>query len=198
MKIAKYVSKNQNLRLVLKPGISAEPVSGRASIPGVYVKFEQGMLDINEVTADRMGLEFEKLIEMVERHPSFNAGFDKLKDDEVDPYKNLRKSAEPEHDIVEITHGSIGKSLNPKPKLNLTNDQRKEVSKIAEEMAKKMAPKMAMEILKNLAKEEKDKKAEDNNNTVKEKGNSRGATNPENSAPKDENENKTNTKKDNK
>jgi len=142
----KFISKNQNLRIVLKPGIPGNPALGQPIISGLYIKFENGVANITD----------EKMIGLMLSHPGFNSDFIKIDDNEVDPY--VRKSVEPEHNIFEIDHGAMGKSLNPK-KLTLPPEIKAEMSKMATAMAKEMAPKIALEILKKIAKGSKGLKA---------------------------------------
>lgn len=155
MKSKKYVSKNQNLCLVLRHSIPAEPITGRQGVPGLYVRFKDGFLSIDEPTAQRMGVEYDELIELIERQPSFKEGFEPIDENEVDPWKDQRREAEPQHNIAEIKHGSV-KNLTPRPVMSLTRDQQiamnKMVNETASKMVKELAPKMAMEMIKEMAK----------------------------------------------
>jgi len=135
----KFISKNQNLRIVLKPGIPGNPALGQPIISGLYVKFENGVANITD----------EKMVALMLGHSGFNSDFIKIDDNEVDSY--IRKSVEPEHNIFEMDHGAMGKNLNPK-KVVLPPEIKAEMSKMATDMAKEMAPKIALEILKKIAK----------------------------------------------
>ena len=142
----KFVSKNQNLRIVLKPGIPGNPALGQPIISGLYVKFENGVANISD----------EKMIELMTSHPGFNSDFIKIEDSEIDPY--VRKNIEPDHKIMDMDHGAMGKEINPK-KIVLPPEVKAEISRVAVEMAKEMAPKMALEILRKIAKGSKGSKA---------------------------------------
>ena len=87
----KFISKNSNLRVVLKPGIPGERLTGRAPESGIYVKFEDGIAEVRD----------EALVKMMLEHPGFNTDYI-TSDEGIDPYKNSRKSLEPDHAIVNI------------------------------------------------------------------------------------------------
>lgn len=134
----KFVSKNAGLRIMLKNGIPAEPITGRNAIPSVSVKFENGIINVND----------EETIKLMKAHSGFNSDFI-LAEDKGDPYKNTRKQNEPEHDIQEIEHGSVKKNLNPvKPTDTMSVEQKK----FFEEMVKETAKKIAIPLAKELAK----------------------------------------------
>ena len=153
MKTAKYVSKNQRLRLVLAHGIPAEPITGRNAVPGIYIQFEQGFLEINEETARRIGKKFEQFVEMIERHSAFGESFQKIDESEIDPYKSTRKEIEPAHDIINIeAGGSIGKNINPQGQFKLSSEQNKALMDMATNMAKSMATEMAKTMAEEMTK----------------------------------------------
>ena len=170
----KFVSKNAGLRIMLKHGIPAEPVTGRNAVPSVSVKFENGIAKIND----------EKTIEMMKAHPGFNSDFI-LSDEQGDPYKNTRKQNEPDHDIQVLEHGLVKKNLNPaKPIDNMSVEQKE----FFEEMVKETAKKIAIPLAKDLAKKvimdmEADKKSGTDDDSVSDKesnDNGETASNSEN------------------
>jgi len=136
----KFISKNVNLRVVLRPGLSAEPLAGRSAIPGIYVKFQNGIAIVND----------DDHVKMMMAHPAFNMDFVSAEENE-DPYKMSRSESEPDHDIHELKYGHVERSLNQKPKFNFPPEIRNQLEEYAKKMAAEMAPKMAMEILNTLA-----------------------------------------------
>ena len=145
----KFVSKSNNLRIVLKHGMPAEPITGRASVSGVYIKFENGMVNVED----------EATVDLMMKHPGYDSDFICLEG--VDPYKNQRKDSEPAHDITEIGPGGvIGKTNSGKPNVSLSAAQKDVVRDIAKKMAMEMAPSLAMEMLKEMAAKADNKKPE--------------------------------------
>jgi len=162
----KFLSKRINYRVTLKSGISAEPQTGRASVPGLYVKFNNNEVTITEDMARRLGLTIDQLITMMKNHRGYGTDGDfiavddeKLKD-QVDNFKKVAlinsSVIEPEHDIFELG----GKNLNPKPMMRFTSDQQKLLNSMAVDMARKMAPQLASEMLKMMV-EQKQKEQKD-------------------------------------
>jgi len=163
----KFISKSTNLRIVLQHGMPAEPLTGRAAVAGLYIKFENGVVDVSDETT----------IKLMLSHPAFNSDFIKADDDGVDPYADRRIESEPEHDMTEIKYGAIGKALNPKKGPPLTMEQKSAVTKMAKELAIKMAPTIAKQMLEEMKEDfiGKDKKTvsttiDDNVDIVVEKG----------------------------
>lgn len=148
-KFMKFISKNMNLRVVLKNGIPAEPMSGRNAVPGLYVKFENGVADVKD----------EDLIQRMINHPGFNSDFIKVEENELDPYADYRSDKEPDHIITEMQFGHAGKTVGVKAKL--TAEQKKALRPMAEQLAKEMIKEMGPQIIKDfLAAASKVKKEE--------------------------------------
>jgi len=156
----KFVSKQSNYRVVLTPGLPAEPMTGRSAVAGIYVKFENGIADVKD----------EKLCESMMRHPAYENDFIILEEGGKDPYNNMRRNKEPEHDVAEVKYGTIGKNLNPK-KPTFSREQKEAIEQMSVEIAKKMAPEMAMAMLKEMAsnkvEKEKDKTEPKSKKTTK-------------------------------
>jgi preprotein translocase subunit SecA len=136
----KFISKNSNLRIVLKHGVPAEPMTGRAAVSGLYIKFENGLVNVNDETT----------INAMLSHPGFNQDFIKADSVDVDPYANTRREVEPEHDITEINYGHIGKALNPRRAAPFTPEQKNVINEMAKEMAMKIAPELAKKMLEQM------------------------------------------------
>lgn len=148
----KFVSKQNNYRVVLRPGSMGNRDAGIPPTPGLYVRFSNGLATVDK----------EELIDLMLKHPKFNTDFVTKEEGARDPYETRRAPVEPEHNVTEIVYGHVGKSLNPKPRLELNPEQKllvEEMAKsMAQEMVKEMAPTLAKELIANAIKE-KDKKS---------------------------------------
>lgn len=140
----KFISKYQNYRVVLKSGISGNRETGQQPIPGEFVKFERGMVDVNDETK----------IAKLKNHNRYGKDFVSAEDQEggsVSTSSNfLRKTKEdePRHKITEMQHGEpTSKNLQNKVDFG---DKDKEV-------IKEMAKQMASEIIKDKLPEEVNK-----------------------------------------
>jgi hypothetical protein len=125
--------------IVLRPGIEGNRALGTHAVPGLYVKFQGGTLDVKE----------ESIIEMLRNHPSYGTDFLEIKHDEIDPFLHTRDESEPAHIIQEIEYGHVGKAKGSAVKTKMTPQMRK----IIEGEALKMIPgllKSNPEILKNI------------------------------------------------
>ena len=142
----KFVSKNSNLMVVLKPGVPGSVITGQQPQAGIYVRFQGGVVDIHE----------ESIINMLKNHRSFGTDFVEIKQTEVDPFENTRKEIEPAHHMIEMEFGHIGKSTKSAQKAALSPELRKmieaEAVKILPTLLKKN-PKILKDILANLAAE---------------------------------------------
>jgi len=142
----KFFSKNSNLRIVLKHGIPAEPITGRSAVPGVYVRFEDGMVNVHD----------EEMIKSLKNHPRFNIDF-VCDESQTDPFLVSRSDSEPQHIMGEVQYGGIVKRNVPqgKPKLS------PELEKIVKEEARKMAKEILTDILNKSKAKEEGSKAEE-------------------------------------
>lgn len=146
----KFISKNSNLRLVLKPGVSANQLAGVAGKNGVYVKFQDGILETDD----------EKLIEKMVAHPGFKIDFIMVGDDGEDPYAHRREEVEPVHIMQEMKYGQVEKvSSSPNRRAKIDPKIKKLVDEMAFEQAKKLLPAMVEETVKKIM-EISDKKKE--------------------------------------
>lgn len=144
----KFISKSSNYCIILRPSISAEPITGRTGVPGISVKFENGVAIIND----------DETCRILMNNKAFNKDFILADDLPADPF--YRKGNEPEHDIIPIEFGHVGKkSGDPlrSPELN------KMIIDLASKMAEEIAPRLAKKIIADLA--DKQKKSTD---TIKE------------------------------
>lgn len=125
-KPVRFISKHSNLRLVLRPGIPGNHLTGQQPVPAIYVRFQDGVAVLND----------EELIEKMVNHPSFNRDFIKVEEADTDPYSKTRKEKEPRHIVSEMEYGYVGKTVATgkskplSPELEaLVNSRAKEIAK---------------------------------------------------------------------
>jgi len=152
----KFISKNANLCIVLRPGLSAAPLSGKAAVAGIYVRFQDSLAEVKD----------EKHAEMMLAHDGFDKDFKLItKDSENDPFGVKYKSMEPEHDMQVLKHGSVEKNLNPKPQFNISPELKKwidiEVNRRVKVVAPEAAKEMAKVLLTEALKEQKEMQKEE-------------------------------------
>lgn len=111
----KFISKNSNYMVVLRPGVEGNRALGTHAVPGLYIKFQDGMVNVNE----------ESMIEMMREHPSCGTDFVEVKESETDPYATSRTSIEPKHTITEIDYGHPGKKGGEKQTIKMTPELKK-------------------------------------------------------------------------
>ena len=146
----KFVSKQSNYMLVLKPGVEGSRALGTHATPGLYIKFNSGFVDIKE----------QKIVDMLREHPSYGLDFLEVKDDELDPYADVRDESEPAHIITEIKYGHTEKSTSSPQKTKLTPAMRKMIEGEAMKMLPgllKQNPKILKDIILGLAEDMKAK-----------------------------------------
>lgn len=129
----KFISKFSNYRVVLRPGTPGNRAIGTQPIPGLYIKFEGGIVEVNN----------EEHIEMLKKHPSFGEDRDFIAapDDGNDPYVDERKNLEPAHNITEVKYGQAGNSMGDKPKVKLSPIQKKAIREMASDLVAELLPK---------------------------------------------------------
>jgi len=136
--------------IVLKPGVEGNRALGTHAIPGLYIKFLSGMVDIKE----------ESIIELMRAHPSYNVDFLEVKDADVDPYADQREESEPSHFISEIKYGHTEKAMGSGKKTKITPQMKKFIEGEAMKMLPgilKANPKILKDIIMDLAAEMKSK-----------------------------------------
>ncbi len=142
----KFVSKQSNYMLVLKPGIEGSRALGTHATPGLYIKFQSGFIDVKE----------QKVVDMLREHPSFGVDFLEVKEDELDPYADIRDESEPAHIITEIKYGHTEKSIGSTPKVKLTPAMKRMIEGEAMKMLPgllKQNPKILKDIILGLSAE---------------------------------------------
>jgi len=146
----KFISKSANLLVVLRPGLSAQPLTGTPAKPTVSVRFKDGIADVQQ----------EEIVAMMISHPGFQGDFICADDIKVDPYASSHRSPEPEHVITEIKYGTPVSRINAGANQNLSPEMQKIIQDTATEMAKAMLPSLVENALKGIIKEHEDGKKE--------------------------------------
>lgn len=142
----KFISKNANLRVVLQPGIPSDRSLGKAAVPGIYVRFMNGLVDIED----------SEMIKQMLAHDGFNKDFIEADDVGTDPYLKTRKESEPAHTISELKYGHIEKGYGTKVPIKFTDEQERAVDIMVEQRAQKLLK----EVLKISAEKAEADKAE--------------------------------------
>lgn len=141
----RFVSKSANLMLVLKQGFPGNHLTGTAPISGVYIKFQNGVVDVKE----------ESLIDLMLRHPGFNIDYISAEEEEKDPFDYLRNDTEPAHVLTNINYGHAEKSVGtPKKPMKLSPEIKALLHEEAFKMAKEMLPGMMKEVLTQVKNEQ--------------------------------------------
>ena len=148
----KFISKNANLRIVLEPGIQANQLSGIAGKPGLYVKFQSGIVELKD----------EELIKKMTAHPGFNLDFIAVDDNGEDPFADQREEIEPVHVLTDIKYGHAENKQVSKRVTKLDPQIKKLVDEKAMEMVQKMLPKMVEDTVRKLAKMQAEKNKKEN------------------------------------
>ena len=159
----KFISKSTNLLIVLKPGLSAQPITGTPAKPTISVRFKDGIADVQS----------EELVQLMLSHPGFNSDFISAESVVIDPYASSRQSSEPAHQMTEIKFGTPVKREVSSGGMQLPPELQKMVQGMAAEMAKQMLPSMVESTLKNIVESNKISKgvsAGDNINKCQVKG----------------------------
>jgi len=138
----KFVSKSQNLCVVLKAGLPANPLAGAPAIPGLSVRFQDGMVLVDEEIAEKL----------LNTQAFMDGEFLEVFEGEVDPYLKQRKETEPRHVIEELKYGQIEKAYGT-PK---RNEVKELIAEEAKKLAMQMLPEMVREVVLQLNKENKE------------------------------------------
>ena len=136
----KFISKSTNLLIVLRPGLSAQPITGTPAKPTISVRFKDGIADVQQ----------EELVQMMLVHPGFNSDFISAEDIPVDPYAATRQSSEPAHTHTELKFGTPISKHTEGGSTQLPPELQKLVASMATDMAKKMLPSMVEGTLKSI------------------------------------------------
>lgn len=149
----KFVSKNSNYMVVLKPGVEGNRALGTHAVSGLYVKFQAGSVDVKE----------ESVVSLLRAHPGFGIDFVEVKESELDPYADAREEIEPPHTMAEITYGHAERrTVGRPPKVKMTPQLKKLIEGEAIKMIPdllKSNPKILRDIVSSMAAEMKAKES---------------------------------------
>lgn len=141
----KFISKNPNLRVVLRPGIPGNVLAGKEPIAGVYVKFQGGIVDVQDV----------ELVEMMKKHPGFDQDYILVEENEVDPFLSSRQDPEPVHKITELKYGTPEKTTKGASSIALSQEVKDALAEQAKAMAKEIVRQSLPELIKEVTAEMK-------------------------------------------
>ena len=135
----RFISKNVNLRVILKPGLPPDLGSGRMADPGISVKFLDGVLEVND----------QGIIDRLRIHPGFSLDFFSVEDGEWKvPFRTASSETEPAHTITEFKYGRPDRVLSSAKAPKLSPEIEKMLTERAFEIAKGLLPDMMKEMLK--------------------------------------------------
>lgn len=133
----KFVSKMSNLRIILRPGIQSNHMTGSPAVPTLYVQFKDGLTSVED----------PELAQRMLNHPDMDVDFVRVDDGDNDPY-SANRTPETVHVTSEVENGRVvSRSNSP------TGPSAKslEIQRLVEERAKAIAMEMLPELLKSLA-----------------------------------------------
>lgn len=126
----RFISKNSNLRIILKPGLPSSPLTGALAVPTVFVKFQNGEAHVDD----------ENLIMAMKGHMGFNTDFIAVEDEGKDPFSHNRSDMEPAHHITEMKYGHVEKRYSTPQKFNPSPEMEALIRAEAMKMVKEMLP----------------------------------------------------------
>ena len=137
----KFISKSSNLLIVLRPGLSAQPITGTPAKPTISVRFKDGLAEVQQ----------QELVDLMLVHPGFNGDFICADGISTDPYANIRQPSEPAHTLTDMKFGTpVMRTIGGGQKTVLPPELQKIVHEMAVEMAKSMLPSLVESTLKGL------------------------------------------------
>ena len=142
----RFVSKNSNLMVVLKPGLPGSHLTGQQPVTGIYVRFQNGIVDVKD----------EKMIEQMKAHPAFEQDFIAVDEKELDPFAYNREDIEPIHFIKEIKYGHIDGAKKTQRPAKISPELQNFIKDEATNMAKAMLPGMMKEFLNQMKAQQED------------------------------------------
>ncbi len=134
----RFVSKSTNLMLVLKPGYPGNIQLGTPATSGIYVKFQNGVVEVKEPS----------IIDLMIKHPGYN--IDYISAESEDPYEYQRNDSEPSHVLTEIKYGHAEKAVGSRKPTRLSPEIKALLQEEATRMAHAMLPGMMKEVLSQI------------------------------------------------
>ena len=133
----RFISKNANLRIILRPGLPANHLSGVLAVPTVFVRFQNGLAEVKD----------PDMIRQMKAHPGFNLDYICAENDAPDPYLSTREENEPAHAISEIEYGRVSKVVGSAKKKRFPAEIEMMIKEQAKELAKSMLPEMLKSLI---------------------------------------------------
>ena len=144
-KTYEFVSRQQSYSAVLRSGMSENRATGQQLIPGIHLKFSNGYAKINRPIN---GVGPEELYEMVQLHPAYGKDFMDVTDSgDKKPFGENKALSEPEHEIMQMKHGSVIGVTQPSNKNNFNTQQQDVIKGMFAEMLDSMPASKLEEIL---------------------------------------------------
>lgn len=128
--MTKFVSKNANYHVILRNGLSGDPMRGLSMTPGKSVKFTGGIAILDD----------EETIELLKKHPMFNVHFLMIEEGKSDPYEGARNVNEPNRMIQTMEHGAVGEVKTSRPTIDPTTAIKEAAVVAAKAMLKEALP----------------------------------------------------------
>lgn len=128
--------------LVLKPGIQGNHLTGTASVPGLYIRFRDGIAEVKD----------EEMINIIKNSDGYRNGeFIAVGDNGEDPFADARVATEPVHIVSDMKYGHIEKRKVSEVPLKLPASVKKMIESEAKKLAKSMLPELLKEAVKELS-----------------------------------------------
>ena len=118
--------------VVIQPGISASPMTGTPAKPGIYVRFRNGIADVED----------PEIVTRLMSHELMGRDYVAMEEGAKDPYAENRDEIEPAHVITEIKYGHVESKKTSPRKVKLTPEMKKLVNELAMEKAKEIMPEL--------------------------------------------------------
>ena len=132
--------------ITLRPGISGNSLTGTASVPGVYIRFRDGVVDVKD----------DEMIRLMKASDGFRGGdFVAADDHGEDPFSETRTSTEPVHVISDIKYGHVENRRVSDAPVKIPVAIKKMIAAEAKKMAKQLLkdPELLKEALKEAVKD---------------------------------------------
>ena len=146
----RFISKSSNLLVVLRPGLSAQPLTGTPAKPTISVRFKDGVADVPD----------GELVDMMLSHSGFSSDF--IAADSGDPYRMSRTDVEPQHVVTEMQFGTpVKRHMEGGKRVVLSPEMQAIVKDMAIALAKEMLPSMVEGTLKSIVDSHKSDKQQE-------------------------------------
>lgn len=126
----------------MEPGLSAQPLSGFQGKQPVYVKFENGVVEVKD----------QAMIDKMLIHPAYTRDGDYIvADDGTDPFAERREEIEPTHIHTELKYGHVGESsMSPLRKTKVNPELKKLVNDLATKQMQEILPGLVAQGVKDV------------------------------------------------